>query len=106
FDVQGRPGQLGLGAPAVGCADDTRSRLAPMSGSGDVDDPEEPTGPDGEARPRIARRLLAPLLLGSALNPLNSTVISVALAPIAMHFGATAADVAWLVTGLYLATAV
>ncbi|WP_433802760.1 MFS transporter [Actinomycetospora sp. CA-084318] len=52
------------------------------------------------------RRLLAPMVLGSILNPVNSTLIAVALVPIGAALGAPAAQTAWLVSGLYLATAV
>lgn len=52
------------------------------------------------------RRLLAPMVLGSILNPVNSTLIAVALVPIGIALGAPASQTAWLVSGLYLATAV
>ena len=52
------------------------------------------------------RRLLAPMVLGSILNPVNSTLIAVALVPIGIALGASASQTAWLVSGLYLATAV
>nr|WP_323135566.1 MFS transporter [Streptomyces beihaiensis] len=44
------------------------------------------------------------MLLGSVLNPVNSTIISVALVPIGRALGAPAAQTAWLVSALYLAT--
>lgn len=52
------------------------------------------------------RRLLAPMMLGSVLNPVNSSVISVSLVPIGAAFGAPPAQTAWLVSALYLATAI
>ncbi|MFI7587218.1 MFS transporter [Spongisporangium articulatum] len=55
---------------------------------------------------RFDRRLLAPLILGALLNPVNSSMIAVALVPIGLAFGAPPAQTAWLVSGLYLATAV
>jgi MFS family permease len=51
------------------------------------------------------RRLLPPMMLGSVLNPINSTVIAVALVPIGTAFGAPPSQTAWLVSALYLATA-
>lgn len=45
------------------------------------------------------------MLLGSVCNPINSSMIAVALVPIGAAFGATPSHTAWLVTGLYLATA-
>ncbi|WP_391858746.1 MFS transporter [Streptomyces rhizosphaerihabitans] len=55
---------------------------------------------------RFDRRLIAPMVLGSVLNPVNSSMIAVALVPIGRALGASAAETAWLVSGLYLATAV
>ena len=52
------------------------------------------------------RRLIAPLVLGSMLNPVNSSMIAVALVPIGLALHASASSTAWLVSGLYLATAV
>ena len=52
------------------------------------------------------RRLILPMILGAILNPINSTMLAVALVPIGIAFGAPASETAWLVTGLYLATAV
>ncbi|MFE5294686.1 MFS transporter [Isoptericola sp. NPDC056618] len=51
-------------------------------------------------------RLTLPLALGSLLNPINSSMIAVALVPIGIAFGAPAAQTVWLVTALYLVTAV
>ncbi|MET8329211.1 MFS transporter [Streptomyces sp. NPDC005181] len=58
------------------------------------------------AGPGFRARLTAPLLLGSLLNPLNTTMISTALVAIAHTFGIGAADTAWLISVLYLASAV
>lgn len=44
--------------------------------------------------------------MGSLLNPLNTTMISTALVAIGHHFGIGAADTAWLISVLYLASAV
>ncbi|MGV9888047.1 MFS transporter [Streptomyces sp. NPDC003395] len=54
--------------------------------------------------PGFDRRLLPPMMLGSVLNPINSTIISVALVPIGAALGAPASQTAWLVSALYLAT--
>jgi MFS family permease len=51
------------------------------------------------------RRLIPPMMLGSVLNPINSTIIAVALVPIGTAFGAPPSQTAWLVSALYLATA-
>ncbi|MBL7253861.1 MFS transporter [Actinoplanes sp. LDG1-01] len=45
------------------------------------------------------------MVLGSILNPINSSMIAVALVPIGVALHARPAQTAWLVTGLYLATA-
>ncbi|WP_370619034.1 MFS transporter [Mumia qirimensis] len=52
------------------------------------------------------RRLLAPIMIGSVLNPINTSIIAVAMVPIATAFGAPASSTIWLVSALYLATAV
>ncbi|MCP2259284.1 putative arabinose efflux permease, MFS family [Streptoalloteichus tenebrarius] len=52
------------------------------------------------------RKLVAPMILGSILNPINSSMLAVALIPIGQAFGAPPSQTAWLVSGLYLATAV
>lgn len=52
------------------------------------------------------RRLIAPMLLGSALNPVNSSIIAVSLVPIGRALGAPPSETAWLVSALYLATAI
>ncbi|MEU8795585.1 MFS transporter [Streptomyces sp. NPDC048643] len=64
--------------------------------------------PAGDAGPpdRFNRRLIAPMVLGSVLNPVNSSMIAVALVPIGSALGAPPSQTAWLVSGLYLATAV
>ncbi|MFH9352379.1 MFS transporter [Kitasatospora sp. NPDC017646] len=65
---------------------------------------QESQKPAGEGG--FNRRLLAPMVLASVLNPVNSSMIAVALVPIGTAFGAPPAETAWLVTALYLATAV
>ncbi|MFI6350074.1 MFS transporter [Streptomyces sp. NPDC050560] len=52
------------------------------------------------------RRLLAPMMLGSVLNPVNSSIISVSLVPIGAAFGAPPSSTAWLISALYLATSI
>ena len=49
---------------------------------------------------------MAPMILGSILNPINSSIIAVALVPIAIALGAPASQTAWLVSALYLATSI
>jgi len=51
-------------------------------------------------------RFVAPLALGSTLNPVNSTMIATALVPIAADFHASVAEAGWLIAGLYLASAI
>ncbi len=52
---------------------------------------------------RFDRRLLAPMMIGAVLNPVNSSIIVV---PIATALGAPASETAWLVSSLYLATSI
>ena len=51
-------------------------------------------------------RLAIPLVLGSMLNPVNSSMLAVALIPIGVAFGASPATTVWLVSSLYVTTAV
>ncbi|MEJ2887863.1 MFS transporter [Actinomycetospora aeridis] len=62
--------------------------------------------PQAEAPDGFDRRLVAPMVLGAILNPINSTMIAVALIPIGVALGAPPSQTAWLVSGLYLATAI
>jgi MFS family permease len=55
---------------------------------------------------RLGFRFLAPLAFGSMLNPINSTMISTALAPIRSDFNVSVGETAWLIAGLYLASAI
>ncbi len=55
---------------------------------------------------RFDRRLVVPMILGSILNPVNSSIIAVALVPIGRALGADTSQTAWLVSSLYLATAI
>lgn len=45
-------------------------------------------------------------MAGAVLNPVNSTIVSVALVPIGVALGQPPGATAWLVSGLYLTTAV
>ncbi|WP_302641003.1 MFS transporter [Curtobacterium sp. SGAir0471] len=51
-------------------------------------------------------KLLVPVLVGPLLNPINTTMVSVALAPISRDLGIGASQAIWLVAALYLASAV
>ncbi|WP_328536140.1 MFS transporter [Streptomyces sp. NBC_00344] len=62
-------------------------------------------GRDGTATAGFDRRLLPPMMLGSVLNPVNSTIIAVTLVPIGDALRVPPAQTAWLVSALYLATA-
>ncbi|XVV11211.1 MFS transporter [Actinoplanes sp. CA-131856] len=59
----------------------------------------------GKAETAFDRRLIVPMVLGSVLNPINSSMIAVALVPIGLALGALPSETAWLVSALYLATA-
>ncbi|WP_344864241.1 MFS transporter [Amycolatopsis ultiminotia] len=49
---------------------------------------------------------MTPLVASAVLNPINSTLIAVALVPIGQAFGAGPGRTAWLISALYLATAI
>lgn len=55
---------------------------------------------------RVPRRLLFAVLFGTPLNPLNSSMIAVALDRLQGDFGVSLLTVTWLVNGFYLAAAV
>lgn len=55
---------------------------------------------------RFDRRLIAPMILGSVLNPINSSIIAVSLIPIGHALGAPPSQTVWLVSALYLATSI
>jgi len=67
-----------------------------------------PTAPLGGPPPegRFDRQLLAPMMVGAILNPINTAIIAVALTPIGLALGAPARETVWLVSSLYLATAI
>lgn len=50
--------------------------------------------------------LVAPLVLGSLLNPINSSMIATALAPIGRAFHVGVSEAVWLVASLYVTSAV
>lgn len=51
-------------------------------------------------------RFVAPLALGSMLNPINSSMIATALVPISNSLHSSVADTGWLIVGLYMTSAV
>jgi MFS family permease len=62
--------------------------------------------PQDAAKTGFGGKLMTPLLMGALLNPVNSTMIATTLVAIGHSFGVGAADTAWLVASLYLASAV
>src|SRR5580700_10903816 len=61
--------------------------------------------PDERGQP-FSWRFTTPLFMGSALNPINSSLLATALLPIAHGIGVPVGQTAALVTALYLATAI
>ncbi|MGK5637446.1 MFS transporter [Streptomyces sp. URMC 126] len=68
--------------------------------------PPERAGGTEAGPPEIGGRFVAAVMVGSMLNPVNSSMISTALVPVGRHFGAGPSATVWLVAGLYLASAV
>lgn len=54
----------------------------------------------------MSRRIVGAILLGTLLNPLNSSMIAVALVTLGDDFDVSLATVTWLITAFYLAAAV
>ena len=52
------------------------------------------------------RRLVGAVIVGTLLNPLNSSMIAVALVPLQSDFRVSVALASWLISGFYLAAAV
>ena len=52
------------------------------------------------------KKYYAPMILSSIMNPINSSIIAVALLPISRALGVSPKDTAWLVSALYLTTAI
>src|SRR5260221_11377041 len=63
-------------------------------------------GETPSAKGSFGFRFMAPLCLGSMLNPVNSTMISTALVAIARDFQATVAVTGVLIGWLYLTSAI
>jgi hypothetical protein len=61
---------------------------------------------DSRSRDGFGPRFVAATSFGSMLNPVNSSIIAVALVSIGHAFGATTASTTWLISALYLATAI
>jgi MFS family permease len=55
---------------------------------------------------RFSPKFVVAASFGSVLNPVNSSIIAVALVSIGRAFGVGADSTAWLVSALYLATAI
>ena len=67
---------------------------------------EAPHGGPDPAGAGFGPRFVTAVSAGSALNPVNSSIIAVALVSIGHAFGAGPGTTGWLVSALYLATAV
>ncbi|WP_416070019.1 MFS transporter [Streptomyces sp. ME02-6979-3A] len=102
------PAEVSGAGPGSGSGPGPGSGSVRGSGPGPEADPARGSGPGSGSDPRggFSARLTAPLLMGSLLNPLNTTMISTALVAIGHSFGIGAADTAWLISVLYLASAV
>ncbi|MCT9622230.1 MFS transporter [Curtobacterium sp. C2H10] len=82
----------------------TPSQRQPTTSTATAPTPVSPsTGPGGSG---FGPKLLVPVLVGPLLNPINTTMVSVALAPISRDLGIGAAQAIWLVAALYLASAI
>lgn len=69
--------------------------------------PTAPLAPQpAGAPPRVPRTVLAAILLGTVLNPINSSMIAVALVRIGDEFDAGVVALSWLVSSFYLVAAV
>src|ERR1035438_8705374 len=65
-----------------------------------------PPGPVGGGGNAFSWRFTTPLFMGSALNPVNSSLIATALVPIAAAMHVSVGRIAVLVSALYLASSI
>jgi len=70
------------------------------------DEQRRPRSDDGPAAAGLSRRLVGAVLVGTLLNPLNSSMIAVALVGLSAALGVGVASATWLVTVFYLGGAV
>ena len=68
--------------------------------------PTAPPTPEPAAGSRPSARLVAAVATGTILNPINSSMIAVALVPIAAAFGVDTSASTWLISGFFLAAAI
>jgi MFS family permease len=61
---------------------------------------------DDAAESGFSKRFISAVSMGSVLNPINSSIIAIALVAIGRSFGVGSGTTAWLVSSLYLATAI
>ncbi|MFG2831261.1 MFS transporter [Streptomyces sp. NPDC048434] len=94
-----------LSAPGPGGTPEATTAPAAVTTPQETGAPAAPGAAIGSGR-AFGARLMAPLLLGSLLNPINSTMIATALVAIGQDFHVGAADTAWLISAMYLASAV
>ncbi|MFF8790944.1 MFS transporter [Streptomyces sp. NPDC015125] len=104
-------GPNGSSAPGRGGTPEAVAAPAAVTALQDTGSPATPAAPAGPGAATgsgraFGPRLMAPLLLGSLLNPINSTMIATALVAIGQDFHVGAADTAWLISAMYLASAV
>ncbi|WP_372405807.1 MFS transporter [Streptomyces luteireticuli] len=85
---------------------DVAVRTGPGSGPESGPESGSRSGPGPGGGTGFGARFTAAVMIGSMLNPVNSTMISTALVPIGRAFGTGTAATVWLVAGLYLASAV
>jgi MFS family permease len=63
-------------------------------------------GPEGHPKHAFSSRFMTPLLMGAALNPINSSLIATALVPIAGAMHVPVGHTAILISSLYLTSAI
>ena len=98
-DAVGRRADPRTAGPYMTSPDETARGTRPVRGGPAVTVTQARTD-------RFDRRLLPPMMLGAILNPINSSIIAVALVPIGTALGAPASQTVWLVSALYLATSI
>ncbi len=92
--------------PTDGRSTASTSAGTPRPRSSEAARPRETTPQHDPQQPAFDARFVAPLLMGSTLNPVNSSVIATALVAIAAAVGVPVGQTSILISSLYLTSAI
>ena len=102
--VSSPPREIEAGVDKAHPAEDGRTSLQVGSSSALPSSTKIAGAAANRPRSPFGFTFIAPLVLGSVLNPINSTMLATALVPIAESLGTDIAATGWLIAALYLTT--